>query len=88
MKNSKLLDENRKKINLIDMQIVSLLDERINVALNIGKIKQSKNICIPDIKREKEILRNLKGKSKYLSYKEIEKVYKTIFEISKKNQLK
>ncbi len=88
MKNSKLLDENRKKINLIDIQIVSLLDERINLALNIGKIKQNKNICILDMKREKEILRNLKGKSKYLSYKEIEKVYKTIFEISKKNQLK
>lgn len=88
MKNSKLLDENRKKINLIDMQIVSLIDERINVALNIGKIKHNKNICILDVKREKEILRSLKGRSKYLSYKEIETVYKTIFEISKKNQLK
>tara|TARA_B000000475_G_scaffold222143_1_gene185497 strand:- start:148 stop:414 length:267 start_codon:yes stop_codon:yes gene_type:complete len=88
MKKNKLLDEHRHKINLIDYQIVSLIDERMNIASNIGKIKQKDNIRIFNKNREREILTNLKQKSKYLSYNEIEKIYEIIFEISKKNQLK
>lgn len=88
MKKNKLLDEHRHKINLIDYEIVSLIDERMNIASNIGKIKQKDNIRIVNKNREREILTNLKQKSKYLSYNEIEKIYEIIFEISKKNQLK
>ena len=50
------LEENRKKINKIDEEIVKLLDERIGVCKEIGKIKASQNIEVLDMNREREVL--------------------------------
>jgi chorismate mutase/prephenate dehydratase len=50
------LEENRKKINKIDEGLVKLLDERVAVCKEIGKIKAADNIEVMDMNREREIL--------------------------------
>ncbi|MGC8573839.1 MAG: chorismate mutase [Caldisphaera sp.] len=46
----------RNKIDEIDKQIINLLDERVSICKEIGKIKKIKKIKITDKSREKEIL--------------------------------
>jgi chorismate mutase len=51
--------QSRKRIDEIDMQIVSLLNERAKIALEIGRIRQRENIPPASAKgREEEVLRN------------------------------
>ena len=70
MKKNKLLDEHRHKINLIDYEIVSLIDERMNIASNIGKIKQKNGML--SLKTTSEIdCKNLKIRdNEYFAFKE------------------
>ena len=51
------LEENRKKIDEIDSQLVSLLEERLAVALAIGRYKKELGLAILDPKREAEVVR-------------------------------
>lgn len=67
----------RNKIDEIDKQIISLLDERMSVCREIGKIKKLNKIKITDKKREMEIL------SRAGDFKGI---YKEIIDICKKAQ--
>ena len=63
---SEELSDIRKKINEIDKKLVELLDERIGLCVQTGKIKKIKGIPIKDTAREQEIynkLRNLKLKN-------------------------
>lgn len=49
----------RKRINAIDKEIVSLLNERAKIALEIGRIRQREKIPPATAKgREEEVLRN------------------------------
>jgi chorismate mutase/prephenate dehydratase len=58
------LDELRKKIDELDEQIVALLNQRANVVVEIGKIKQQSNtpIYVPD--REKIVLDKVRSLNK------------------------
>jgi chorismate mutase/prephenate dehydratase len=58
MKNNKL-QELREKIDKIDTQIVELLRERIEVAKEIGKLKENMGYESFDLLREKEILNKI-----------------------------
>jgi chorismate mutase/prephenate dehydratase len=58
MKNNKL-QELREKIDKIDTQIVELLKERIEVAKEIGKLKENMGYESFDLLREKEILNKI-----------------------------
>lgn len=53
------LDKLRKKIDEIDHLIVGLISKRAEVALEIGKIKQSKKLKIHSPERERAILKRL-----------------------------
>ncbi|MBF0288528.1 MAG: chorismate mutase [SAR324 cluster bacterium] len=53
------LDEYRRKINQMDMELLQLLNQRAECAIEIGKIKRAKNMEIFVPGREKEILENL-----------------------------
>ncbi len=50
----------RVKIDDIDQNILDLLNKRANIALDVGKAKQTKNLNIHSPEREKEILNRLK----------------------------
>ena len=53
------LKDRRKKIDLIDRKLLKLLNQRLHVALEIGKIKKETGEKVYDPKREKEVLRRL-----------------------------
>src|SRR5438046_967398 len=55
----KALVQHRQRIDVLDKQIVSLLNERARIALQIGRIRQRENISPSSARvREKEVLRN------------------------------
>jgi chorismate mutase/prephenate dehydratase len=58
------LDDLRKRIDEIDRKLVELLNERANVVINIGKLKNKagKPVYAPD--REKEVLEKVTGTNK------------------------
>jgi chorismate mutase len=52
-------DQWRKRINEIDQQLVKLLNERSQCAVEIGHIKKKLNVAAWQPQREAEILRNV-----------------------------
>jgi chorismate mutase/prephenate dehydratase len=54
------LEQLREKIDEIDRKIVELLNMRAEIALDIGKAKQDRNLKIHSPERERSILRRLK----------------------------
>jgi len=53
------LDDWRKRIDEIDRQLVKLLNERSQCALEIGHLKKAMNLPVWQPQREAEILRNV-----------------------------
>ncbi len=49
----------RKKIDQIDMELVELLNQRGQCAVEIGKIKEGLEVAIYDPNREKLVIRNV-----------------------------
>jgi chorismate mutase-like protein len=84
---SRKLQEKRKKIDLIDRKILNLINQRVGVALDIGKVKKEMGEKIYDPKREKEVLETLRIKNKGpLKEKELKKIFKTIMGVCRKSQ--
>ena len=84
---SEKLKDRRKKIDLIDRRLLKLLNQRLIVALEIGKIKREIGEKVYDPKREKEVLRKLKIKNRGpLKEKDLEKVFRTIMKVCRRSQ--
>ena len=77
----------RKEIDKIDNNIIKLLNERIMISKNIGKIKKYNNINIICSNRENEIINRLANNSYILPKNDILLIYNNIFNISKTYQL-
>jgi len=54
----------RNRIDEIDQHILSLINERLSIGLQIGKIKEKKDDSVLDKSREAEILKNLMAVNK------------------------
>lgn len=54
----KKIDELRRIINVIDLQLVELLNERSRCAMEIGHIKQEAGLPLYQPDREKDVLAN------------------------------
>jgi chorismate mutase-like protein len=81
------LKENRKKIDLIDRKLLSLLNQRLSIALEIGKIKRERGEKIYNPKRENEILERLNLKNRGpLKDEDLNKIFKKIMLICRKSQ--
>lgn len=75
----------RQKIDDIDLKIAELFDERMALSEEIGKYKRENNLPLCDKNREEEIKNRLK--KRYPDRKdEIDKLYETIFYLSKEAQ--
>lgn len=61
---SQPLDELRRKIDELDQQIVALLNQRANVVVEIGKVKQQSNVPIYVPDREKFVLDKVRSLNK------------------------
>ena len=88
MNTDKEIEKLRRKIDDFDDRILDILVQRFSAVKEIGQIKSISTIDISHPDREKEIVErladNLKGK---LHRKDIMKILKPIFEISKKFQV-
>ena len=47
----------RRKINICDASIIKLFAKRCNLVKEIGLIKKDKDMCLQDIKRERELFK-------------------------------
>lgn len=85
---SQKLEEKRKKIDLIDQKLLTLFNQRLRIALEIGKIKKEMGKKIYDSKREKEVLERLKRKNKGpLKEKDLKKIFTTIMSVCRQSQI-
>jgi chorismate mutase/prephenate dehydratase len=84
---SKILKEKRKKIDGIDRKLLSLLNQRLRTALEIGKVKRKMGQKIYDPLREEEALRRLALRNRGpLRKKDLEKIFQTTMEVCRKSQ--
>ena len=82
------LKEKRKEIDLIDQKLLILLNHRLRIVLEIGKIKKEIGKKIYDPMREKEVLDRLKRKNKgLLKEEDLKKIFTTIMKVCRKSQI-
>jgi len=82
------LKKRRKEIDLIDQKLLTLLNQRLCTALEMGKIKKEMEKKVYDPKREKEVLERLNLKNKGPLKKEnLEEIFKTIMKVCRKSQI-
>jgi monofunctional chorismate mutase len=67
----------RKKIDKIDNRILKLIEERVEIAKEIGRLKKRAGLSLHDRKREAEILKRIEKKSKY----PVAKIWKEIMRL-------
>ena len=85
---SRKLKKKRKEINLLDLKLLTLLNQRLRMALEIGKIKKEMGKKIDDPRREKEVLERLKLKNKDpLKDEDLKKIFTTIMKVCRKSQI-
>jgi chorismate mutase len=85
---SQKLKKKRKEINLLDLKLLTLLNQRFRMALEIGKIKKEMGKKIDDPRREKEVLERLKLKNKGpLKDDDLKKIFTTIMKVCRKSQI-
>ena len=82
------LKKKRKEIDLIDQKLLTLLNQRLRHALEMGKIKKEAGKKVYDPKREKEVLERLKLKNKgSLKEKDLKEIFKTIIRVCRRSQI-
>lgn len=69
----------RKRIDRIDSQIIKLLDQRTQCAVEIGRIKAATGAPVFDPKREAEVVERLTSLACVIPKKSLEAVYREIF---------
>jgi len=78
----------REQINLLDQKLLILLNQRLRIALKIGRIKKEMGKRIDDPGREKEVLKRLNQKNKGpLKEKDLKKIFTMIMKICRKSQI-
>ena len=77
------------KIDIIDQKLLGLLNQRLRIALEIGKIKKQMGTKIYDRKREKEVLERLRLRSRNkrsLKERDVKKIFATIVRVCRRSQ--
>ena len=75
----------RKKIDEIDLELMKLLNERSQCAIEIGKLKHDLNIEIYDPRREKEVIaRAWKEANGPLSKEAVKRLFERIIDESRR----
>ena len=84
-----MLDNQRAEIDTIDREIVSLFEKRMQVVVDIARIKKEKGIAILDASREKEVIAKVQSYLKDATLKEeLAEAYETLMKVSKDYQQK
>lgn len=83
------LSHRRRKIDLIDRKLLSLLNQRLRTAMEIGEIKKQMEMKVYDRKREKEVLERLRLRSRnkgFLKEKDLERIFAAIIKVCRQSQ--
>ncbi len=74
-------------MNLLDQKLLSLINRRLRICLDIGKIKRGIGKKIYDAEREREILDRLKQKNRGpLRERDLKEIFSAIMRVSRKSQ--
>jgi chorismate mutase/prephenate dehydratase len=85
---SQKLIKRRKKLDLINQELLTLLNQRLRITLEIGRVKKEMGKNIYDAKREKEILDRLKRKNRGpLKEEDLRKIFVTIMKVCRQSQI-
>ncbi len=82
-----MLEKQRAEIDAIDREIVALFENRMQVVVDVARIKKENGMAIFDGSREKEVIAKVQS---YLTdeglKEELREVYETLMKVSKDYQ--
>ena len=84
-----MLHKQRAEIDAIDREIVALFERRMQVVVDVARIKKENSIAILDANREKEVIAKVQSylKDDHLK-EELAEAYETLMKVSKDYQKK
>ena len=82
-----MLEKQRAEIDAIDREIVALFERRMQVVVDVARIKKENGIAILDVNREKEVIAKVQSylKDDHLK-EELAEAYETLMKVSKDYQ--
>jgi len=84
-----VLEKQRAEIDAIDREIVELFERRMQVVVDVARIKKVNGIAILDASREKEVIAKVQSYLKDAALKEeLAEAYETLMKVSKDYQKK
>ena len=84
-----MLHKQRAEIDAIDREIVSLFERRMQVVMDVARIKKENGMAIFDASREKEVIAKVQSYLKDATLKEeLAEAYETLMKVSKDYQQK
>lgn len=84
-----MLEKQRAEIDAIDREIVALFERRMQVVVDVARIKKENGIAILDANREKEVITKVQSYLKDATLKEeLAEAYETLMKVSKEYQKK
>ena len=84
-----MLEKQRAEIDAIDREIVALFERRMQVVVDVARIKKENGIEILDASREKEVIAKVQSYLKDAALKEeLAEAYETLMKVSKDYQQK
>ena len=84
-----MLEKQRAEIDAIDREIVALFERRMQVVVDVARIKKENGIAILDATREKEVITKVQSYLKDDTLKEeLAEAYETLMKVSKDYQKK
>ena len=84
-----MLEKQRAEIDAIDREIVALFERRMQVVVDVARIKKENGIAILDANREKEVITKVQSYLKDATLKEeLAEAYETLIKVSKDYQKK
>jgi chorismate mutase / prephenate dehydratase len=85
---SRQLIRRRKELDLVNQKLLTLLNRRLRISLEIGKVKREMGKKIRDTEREKEILDKLKRKNRGpLKEEDLRNIFMTIMKVCRQSQI-
>ena len=83
------LIKRRQELDLINEELLTLLNRRLRISLEIGKVKKEMGRRIHDTEREKEILDKLKRKNRGpLKEGDLRNIFMTIMKVCRQSQIR
>ncbi len=84
-----MLEKQRAEIDVIDREIVALFERRMQVVVEVARIKKENGIAILDASREKEVIKKVQSYLQDADLKEeLAEAYETLMKVSKDYQKK